>query len=127
MSCPVCGGRTNANNECAKRCVRPADPMPGWATTTPLASEATVQPWKTMPTLVFEDGTISIRLSGYGAENGGGIFTFDETTVRWHEHDNRSGSYLTVEIAKSEMIELRDWLTDQLKKVTPSATVEGAT
>jgi len=38
-----------------------------------------------------------------------------------------SGSYLTVEIAKSEMIELRDWLTDQLKKVTPSATGEGAT
>lgn len=79
---------------------------------------STAEPWKNKPTLIFEGGTISIRRSGYGALNGGGIFTFDEEDVEPHPHTDRSGSYITVEIAKSDMLEIRDWLTDQLKKVS---------
>lgn len=68
---------------------------------------------KRQASLSFDGGTLTIRLSGYGEENGSGWFTFDEDDVEWQPHDERSGSYLVAKAARSEMIALRDWLDEQ--------------
>ena len=81
-----------------------------------MSDHTTAEPWKNNPTLIFDGGTISIRLSGYGDSNGDGFFTFDEDDAEQHPHSDKVGSYFTVKIAKSEMLEIRNWLTDQLKK-----------
>lgn len=57
------------------------------------------------------DGTsLHVRRSGYGEHDGSGYFVFDENDVQWLPHDEREGSYLEVKLARSEMIELRDFL-----------------
>lgn len=67
--------------------------------------------------LSFEGGEVSINLSGFGAKNGCGRFIFDEKAVEWQPHDEREGCYLEVKLARSEMVEIRDWITRQLEAV----------
>lgn len=73
---------------------------------------------KRSATLDFEGGMLTINLSGFGDKNGSGCFVFDEEDVQWHPHDEKSGCYLAVDIPRSEMVELRDWLTKQLEGVS---------
>jgi len=54
--------------------------------------------------------TLTIRRSGYAHENGSGYFMLDENDVEWKPHNERDGLYLKVKLARSEMINLRDFL-----------------
>lgn len=58
----------------------------------------------------LDGATLTVRRSGYGADNGSGYFVLDENDVQWQPHDEREGCYLEVKLAHSEMIELRDFL-----------------
>lgn len=69
------------------------------------------------PVLSFVGGQISMRRSGYGAANGSGWFTFDEDDLDVRPHDSRSGSYAVVKMSRSELEDLRDWLTRELAAV----------
>jgi hypothetical protein len=60
--------------------------------------------------LSFDGGTLIVHLCGHGAEAGSGRFIFDEANVDWKPHDEKSGCYLEVKVARSEIIELRNWL-----------------
>lgn len=64
--------------------------------------------------LSFDGGSLHIHLSGPDAEAGSGYFVFDEHDVQWVAHDEKEGCYLEIKVARSEMIELRDWLTKWL-------------
>lgn len=58
----------------------------------------------------FLDGSISIKLEGYGERNGWAELVFDEKQVNFVPLDDREGSSLLIEMPKSELIELRDFL-----------------
>lgn len=58
----------------------------------------------------IDGASLHVRRSGYGDKDGSGYFVLDEDNVEWLPHDEREGSYLEVKLAKSEMIELRDFL-----------------
>jgi hypothetical protein len=62
--------------------------------------------------LSFEGGSLHIHQSGPRAEPGSGYFIFDENDVQWVAHDEKEGCYLEVKVARSEMIELRNWLNE---------------
>jgi hypothetical protein len=72
---------------------------------------------KVQPTLTFVDGSVSIRRSGYGRENGSGWFTFDETDVEFIPNDDRAGCHIVVKLPRSEMEGIRDWLNRELAAV----------
>lgn len=70
-------------------------------------------------TLVFEGGSISFRRSGHGEKDGGARFTFKEDDLE-HEYDDTGfGGTRWVDIEKSEMIELRDFLNKELPPEQP--------
>ena len=60
--------------------------------------------------MVVDGASLHVRRSGYGEQDGSGYFVLDENDVEWRPHDEREGCYLEVRLAKSEMIELRDFL-----------------
>ena len=59
----------------------------------------------------FENFVLRVKQSGYGAADGSAEIQIDEKDVDWHPHDDREGSYLLMKIDRSELIDLRDWLT----------------
>lgn len=58
----------------------------------------------------FVDGTLHVKIDGYGEQNGWGQFVFDEKQVEFTPHEEDSGSSLAVDVPKSELIELRNFL-----------------
>ena len=60
--------------------------------------------------MVVDGASLHVRRSGYGDQDGSGYFVLDENDVEWRPHDEREGCYLEVRLARSEMIELRDFL-----------------
>ena len=65
--------------------------------------------------LIFCGGVLALRQSGHGDKNGTGYFQFDETDMDWQPHDESDGSYIRIELPRSELIELRDYLNEQVK------------
>lgn len=65
-------------------------------------------------TLSFEGGLLNIRKSGHGEKDGSGFFQFDEADIEWLPHDEKEGHYLRLEVERSELIELRDYLIEHL-------------
>lgn len=63
----------------------------------------------------FVGGMLTIRLTGFGPKDGSGYFNFDEDDVLQLSHDDREGGYIEVQISRSELLELRDWITVQMK------------
>jgi hypothetical protein len=59
---------------------------------------------KTMARLIFEGGSIGVRINGY-PNNGDGEFLFDEEEADWGDTKLR-----IVKVPKSELIALRDFL-----------------
>lgn len=57
----------------------------------------------------FVNGNLSVDGEGC-ANEGDGWFTFEEDNVDWHQYDEKSGTYLLVDVPRSELIELRDFL-----------------
>jgi hypothetical protein len=70
--------------------------------------------------MAVDGASLTVRRSGYGHENGSGYFVFDENDVQWQPHDEREGHYLEVKLARSEMIELRDFLN---REFPPESTI----
>ncbi len=66
---------------------------------------------------IFEGGHLAIRTDGHGDANGSGYFQFEEADMQWRQHEESSDMYLSIDVAKSELLELRD----QLNKHFPSA------
>lgn len=60
--------------------------------------------------MCVDGASLTVRRSGYGEHDGSGFFVFDEDDVEWQPHDEKAGCYLEVKLARSEMIELRDFL-----------------
>lgn len=60
--------------------------------------------------LSFEDGVLTVRISGHGPSNGWGEFAFHERQI---EVD--ADGYHKVEILPSELREIRDFLNRVLK------------
>lgn len=69
----------------------------------------------------FIDGTLRVKIDGYGEQNGWGQFVFDEKQVEFTPHEEDSGSSLVVDVPKSELIELRDFLN----RLFPLAATHG--
>lgn len=59
---------------------------------------------------VFVDGQLRIKTEGHGDENGWGEFIFDEEQVEIVPHEECSGCSHVIEIPRSELIALRDFL-----------------
>ena len=58
----------------------------------------------------FLDGELRIKLRGHGEQDGWGQFIFDEKQVEIVPHEERDGASHVVDIPKSELIALRDFL-----------------
>ena len=58
----------------------------------------------------FVDGQLTIKTDGHGDQAGWGCFAWDEDQVEVIPYDEKPGSYIAVEIPKSELIEPRDFL-----------------
>lgn len=70
---------------------------------------------KTASVLSFVGGSISVHVSGY-ANNGSGELYFRESDV---EYSNEDGiDFLTVQVPKSELLEIRDFLNRHLPGAT---------
>lgn len=69
---------------------------------------------KTLQTLHFCDGMLSIKMTGHGEADGWGELVFDENQIELRPKEERSGNYAVIEIAPSELAELRDWLNKTL-------------
>ena len=63
---------------------------------------------KTIKTLQFVEGDLSVKREGYGEKEGWAELRFDEKQIEWHAHER--GTYAVVEIAPSELRALRDFL-----------------
>ncbi|HTI81756.1 MAG TPA: hypothetical protein VL614_15010 [Acetobacteraceae bacterium] len=61
----------------------------------------------------FEHGSLTVRRSGYGAENGDGWFCFDADNLDWEPYEERSGQAAIVKVGRADLIELRNWLNQE--------------
>jgi hypothetical protein len=61
----------------------------------------------------FEHGSLTLRRSGYGPENGNGWFCFDEGSLDWEPYEEWSGQAAIAEVCRSDLIELRNWLNQE--------------
>lgn len=59
---------------------------------------------------VFLDGSLTVKLSGYGEESGWGQFSFDSKQVEKVPYEERDGYAIVVDLPNSELRELRDFL-----------------
>lgn len=59
--------------------------------------------------LSFVDGTLTIKASGH-AVNGWGVLVFDEEQIEIKPHEEKDGGYVEIEIMRSELRALRDFL-----------------
>lgn len=71
----------------------------------------------------FHGGNLTIKRSGYGANNGDGHFAFAEDDLQWEEVDR------WISIPQSELRELRNFLNKEFALIdatpaTPAETVE---
>lgn len=73
---------------------------------------------KTRPVLVFSEGLIDIRSTGYGDQNGSGHISFKDDNLEWGDGENHN--YRFMNLPKSEMEAIRDFLNEWL----PAASVE---
>jgi len=71
--------------------------------------QTTIEP-KTSASFSMEGATLVVKRSGFGDEDGAGIFRFDEDDVVFLPHDEQEGHYLEAKLARSEMTELRNFL-----------------
>lgn len=77
-------------------------------------------PAKVQPVFVFASGSLSVRRAGFGAENGSGWLLFDPDNARTEPNEARDGFYHVFDLAASEMVQLRDWLIQELPLVQPA-------
>lgn len=67
---------------------------------------------KTSPIFIFEDGSISMKVSGYSSSEIGSVqLTFREDILGWSEDNFR-----TAQLDQAEVVEMRDWLNEWLAK-----------
>jgi hypothetical protein len=75
---------------------------------------------KTKPIFVFEDGSISMKVSGYSPSEIGSV----ELTFRDDDLGYSEDVFRTARLDRSEVVEMRDWLDEWLKKTAqPSPSV----
>jgi hypothetical protein len=67
----------------------------------------------------FKGGYLEVKTIGYGDKDGSGVFVFTEEEANWEAREERSGCDIVLTCAKSEMIELRDFL-NCMYPATPS-------
>ena len=61
--------------------------------------------------LAFDDGSISMKVSGYDpAKIGSAELSFREDVLGWSDCNH----YRTAQVARSEAVEIRDWLNEWL-------------
>lgn len=77
---------------------------------------------KRRETLSFDPGTLSVRISGYGAQNYSAEFIFDWNLVDHRPNEEDSGSYVAIDLPHSELIAIRDFLN----RVIPLAPADDA-
>lgn len=65
---------------------------------------------KRRETLSFEPGTLSVRISGYGAQNYSAELIFDWSLVDHRPNEEDSGSHIAIDLPHSELIAIRDFL-----------------
>lgn len=70
----------------------------------------------------FEPATLTLFQEGHGEKNGSAELTIDERYASVIPHTDSEGSYISVKIPRSELIELRDFLN----KTIPSAPADDA-
>ncbi len=70
----------------------------------------TTKPMKIAASFAMLGATLTVNRSGHDNDDGAGVFRFDEDDVVWLPHDEQEGHYLEAYLARSEMIELRDFL-----------------
>lgn len=66
--------------------------------------------FKTRKSIVFAGGALDVNVSGFGVKDGFGRFQFEEEEIEPIPHDEKSGCFYEAQIAKSELIFLRDEL-----------------
>lgn len=79
---------------------------------------------KKQKVFMFVDGSLSIKVDGYEWQNGWGQFSWDEVQVEMVPHEERSGCSMVVDITRTELIDLRDFLN---RVFPPSAVNVGET
>lgn len=65
---------------------------------------------KNTPHLVFDPGTLVVRVSGYGERDGSGFLQFDEDDAEFIPQDDGSSDIVQIALPASEIIALRDFL-----------------
>ena len=66
--------------------------------------------------LEFWGGSVEIKRSGY-PNNGDGALTFNDDDLEWEHCVDREGSYRSINIKKSELVSIRDFLNRELPPV----------
>lgn len=69
---------------------------------------------KTAPTLVFEGGSLEIRMQGYGEHNGDGRLVFIDDNLDWEHAVESSHVVRSIRAPKSELEAIRDFLNKML-------------
>lgn len=77
---------------------------------------------KRRETLSFDPGTLSVRISGYGAQNYSAELIFDWNLVDHRPNEEDSGSHVAIDLPHSELIAIRDFLN----RVIPLAPADDA-
>lgn len=74
--------------------------------------------------LSFVDGTLSVKMSGYGRADKWGVLKFDEEQIETKPHDDRNGNYIEIEIPPTELLEIRDFLSRIFGENPPLPVIE---
>lgn len=71
--------------------------------------------------LSFEGGSLTIKRSGYADKDGSGDFAFKDADLEYDFENEARGATRWINIAKSELVELRDFLNKELPPEKPNA------
>jgi hypothetical protein len=64
----------------------------------------------------FEPGVLTVLRSGYGERNGSATLQFNEDDVTIYPHDDRDGNFIQIDVDRSELVALRDFLNKELPR-----------
>jgi hypothetical protein len=72
---------------------------------------------KYRPILIFENGSLAVKRSGFGNNNGDGVLGFNDDDLQYEQHTDKEGSYRYINLPHSELVAIRDFLIAELALV----------